>query len=282
MKFIRIIIVGVLILSLTGCNSFTEESDKIKITVAIEPLRYFAERIVEDNIEVITMIPQNASPENYEITTKQMMDFKNSEIYFTLELPSENNSILEVTAENTKIVNLAEIVSDKYKPLKIGNDNDPHILMSISRSKIIIDEILNNVIEINKDNEELYRKNAADLISDLDNLDIEIVESLNGVKNRSFIVYHPSLQYFANEYDLNMVAIQDEGKEASAIQIVNIIDFAKDNNIKVVFYQAEIDSSQAESIAEEIDGKTVMVNPLAYDYIDNYKKMSKLIKDNMK
>jgi hypothetical protein len=25
-----------------------------------------------------------------------------------------------------------------------------------------------------------------------------------------------------------------------------------------------------------------MVNPLAYDYIDNYKKMSKLIKDNMK
>jgi zinc transport system substrate-binding protein len=282
MKLFRIVIVSVLLLSLTGCNSNTEESDKIKISVAIEPLRYFAERIVEDNVEVITMIPQNASPENYEITTKQMMDFKDSNIYFTLELPSEKNSILEVTNENTKIVNLSEIVNDKYEPLKIGSDNDPHIWMSIARSKIIIGEILNSVIELNNDNEELYRKNAADLIADLDSLDMEIMESLNGVKNRSFIVYHPSLQYFADEYDLNMIAIQDEGKEASAIQIVNIIDFAKDNNIKVVFYQAEIDSSQAESIAEEIDGKTVMVNPLAYDYIDNYKKMSKLIKDNMK
>ena len=282
MKYIKILIISMLVLSLTGCDNSTKTSDKLQISVAIEPLRYFADRIFEDTVEVTTMIPQNASPENYEITTKQMMEFTDSDIYFSLNLPSETNSILEVVGENTEVVDLQEIVSEDLEILKLGESYDPHIWMSISRSKAIINTMLEEVIDLNSDNEDLYRNNAKILLAELDSLNNEINNSLKDVTNRYFIVYHPSLQYFANEYNLEMVSIELEGKEASANRIVEIIDFAKENNIKVVFYQAEIDSSQAESKAYEIGGQTVMVNPLAYDYLENYKNMSELIKDNMK
>ncbi len=49
--------------------------------------------------------------------------------------------------------------------------------------------------------------------------------------------------------------------------------FAKKNNIKVIFHQAEIDSEQAETIAKEIGGITTMLTPLSEDYIESMKAL---------
>ena len=72
-----------------------------------------------------------------------------------------------------------------------------------------------------------------------------------------------------------MYALEEEGKEATAQRIIEMIDFAKKENIKAIFYQAEISKEQAKSFAEEIGGKTVMLSPLAENYIDNIKDMAK-------
>ena len=58
-----------------------------------------------------------------------------------------------------------------------------------------------------------------------------------------------------------------------AISPEEIIDFAKKNNIKVIFHQAEIDSAQAETIAKEIDGKTTMLTPLSENYIKSMREL---------
>ena len=53
------------------------------------------------------------------------------------------------------------------------------------------------------------------------------------------LVFHPSFQYFANYFGLNMFALEEHGKEATAKSLANMVDFAKNHNIKAVFYQAE-------------------------------------------
>ena len=45
------------------------------------------------------------------------------------------------------------------------------------------------------------------------------------------------------------------------------IDYALENDIKTVFYQEEFDSTQAETVAEEIGGAVQAVSPLSADYI---------------
>ena len=89
-----------------------------------------------------------------------------------------------------------------------------------------------------------------------------------------FIAYHPAFGYFADDYGLHMIALEEEGKEAAPQTFKEIVDLAKENDIKVIFYQAEVDSRQSEAFAEEIGGRTEQIAPLAPDYIENLEKMA--------
>jgi zinc transport system substrate-binding protein len=71
--------------------------------------------------------------------------------------------------------------------------------------------------------------------------------------------------------------LQIDGKEASSKNFQKIADFAKQYHIKIIFYQEEFDSKQAQALAAEIDGKVEKFAPLASDYIENLKKIAKLL-----
>ena len=76
-----------------------------------------------------------------------------------------------------------------------------------------------------------------------------------------------------------MLALEEEGKEATPQHLQEMIDLAKKEDIKVIFYQEETDSKQAKAYAEEIGGKTAQLAPLAADYIENLEKMAQTIKE---
>ena len=149
---------------------------------------------------------------------------------------------------------------------------------TISRLKTIAEDL--SIID--EKNMETYKKNAEKYISELDKLDNEIKETLAKSEGKSFIIYHPSIGYFADDYGLNMIAIEAEGKEAKARGMQKVIEEAKEKNINVVFYQAEIDSRQSKTIAEEINGKVEKVDPLAEDYINNLRKIANAFKSSVK
>ena len=280
-KIILTILMGLLILS--GCSATDdsqETTSKPIIAVAIAPLKGFAETIVGDKMEVSLMIPQGASPENYEITSSQMMSFNDAQVYFSLELPAEVNSILPVVSETTEVIDLKTIVAASYPTLKLGDEDDPHIWMSIKRSEVMVATMLSEIEKLDPDNRDFYEANAQALLQELSDLDTEVTAALAATDVKEFIAYHPAFQYFADDYGLKMIAIEEDGKEATASQLMEIVDYAKAASIKAIFYQAEIDSSQAESIASEIGGETIQLNPLAEDYIANYREMVDLISNN--
>ncbi len=45
----------------------------------------------------------------------------------------------------------------------------------------------------------------------------------------------------------------------------------------MIFATPEFETKTAETVANEIDGSVVLISPLAKDYIDNLKKISKEI-----
>ncbi|PAB57228.1 metal ABC transporter solute-binding protein, Zn/Mn family [Anaeromicrobium sediminis] len=151
---------------------------------------------------------------------------------------------------------------------------DPHIWLSPKRVKIMVNTIKDNLIEVDPQNKNIYEENAKSYIEKLDKVDKEIKESLKGTEEKSFIIYHPSFGYFADDYNLNMITIEENGKEATAKRLKKIIDHAKDENIKFIFYQEEFHSEQAETIGKEIGAEVIEVSPLAPNYIDNMRNMA--------
>ena len=92
-----------------------------------------------------------------------------------------------------------------------------------------------------------------------------------------FIIYHPALTYLARDYGLEQVAIEDEGKEASAKRIAQIISQARKDGIKRVFYQSEFPESSVSVICEDIGANAVEINPLYEDIFTNIRNIVSLI-----
>jgi zinc transport system substrate-binding protein len=251
--------------------------DKLIIAVSVIPEKTFVEAVCGDLVDVIALIPPGNSPENYEPSPKEMEMFYNSSLYFSIGVRTEEANILPNVGD-IKVVSLAEEVVAVYPERTFeSGDRDPHIWLSPKRVVVMIEIIAREMGTLDQANKETYAKNAQDYIEQLNELDNQITTALTHVQSKKFIVYHPAFGYLADDYGLTMYALEDEGKESTPQHLQEMIDLAKAENISLIFYQEEIDSSQSKAFAEEIGGKTMQLAPLAADYIANYKKMAETI-----
>ncbi|PRR81033.1 metal ABC transporter solute-binding protein, Zn/Mn family [Clostridium vincentii] len=282
------IIVPVLFFSACGVDkegNSLNESEKISVAVSIVPQETFVKAVGGDKVDIITMIPPGKSPENFAPTPEVMEKLSSASLYFSIGVPTESASILPKIGDfnkDIKIVNMAETVSEVYSEIKFeSGERDPHIWLSPKRVKIMIQEIVKELSEKDPSNTSFYETNGDNYINELDKLDTDIKSSLVSLEKNAFICYHPAFGYFADDYGLEMVALEQEGKEATVEDFQKTIDFAKKEKIQAIFYQAEIDSKQSETFASEISGKAEMVEPLSSDYISNLDKMAKTFKETM-
>lgn len=290
-KFICTLLGLTLFLSMllvTGCNKTTEISDpensttkKLIIAVSIVPEQSFVKAVCGDLVEVVTMVPPGNSPENYEPKPSEMERFSKASLCFSIGVPTEEANILP-NVGNIKVISLAEKVATVYPDRTFeSGERDPHIWLSPKRVKLMIDTIADEMSKLDPDNADTYKQNAKAYITQLDAVDEQIKSALDGVQSKKFIVYHPAFGYLADDYDLTMYALEDEGKEATVGHLQEMIDLAKAENIKAIFYQEEIDSSQSKAFTEEIGGKAIQLAPLAADYISNLKNMAETMAEVM-
>lgn len=267
-----------LIFIITSCNKSNIEDSKIIVAVGIVPQATFVEKIAGDLVTIVTLIPPGNSPANYQPLAKEMQKLSNAKIYFTMQMPTEEANILPKVKdfnEEIKIINLRDIVSLKYPLITSSEHNDeehgvdPHIWLSPKRTVLMVQEIANELSILDPTNKEIFQKNAKKYIEEINDLDKTIKETTLSMNNKSFLIYHGSYLYFADDYNLKMIAIEIEGKKATAKEMQHVIDTAKNSDIKVVLYQEEFDDTQARTIAREIGGQAQKVSPLSPNYIES-------------
>ena len=257
------------------------EAKKVTTAVTIVPQKQFVKAVAGENSEVTVMIPPGYSPGNYAPRPSELTKFSDADIYFSMGVPADIQNILPKAKQfnqNIKIVKLADKVAQEYDNRIFPNGSrDPHIWLSPKRVISIVEIIRDELIELNPEKKQLYKENTVDYIDKIKETDQKVENILNKKENNYMLVYHPSFGYFADEYNLKMVAVEEGGKEATAKHLQEIIDFAKENNIDKIFHQAEIDSRQTQALAEEIGAELVKLDPLAEDYLNNLIEMAKKI-----
>lgn len=288
-KILLVVVSAVMLLSLAACQSAdvaaepSETTPALTVAVGIVPEAAFVEAVAGDLVSVVTMVPPGSSPANYQPTAAEMQALSDASIYFTLQMPTEKANILpKVTEfnENIQIVDLRAAAAAVY-PLLSGDGEeldasatdsvDPHLWLSPKRAMVMVQTIADQLSAVDAANKDTYQANAADYIAQLTALDTEIQTAVSALTNKSFLIYHAAYGYFAHDYGLTMIALENEGKQATAEDLQSVIDYAKQNQITTVFYQEEFDDSQAATVAEEIGGVVQKVAPLSSDYIQGLK-----------
>lgn len=287
-KFILFILISIILILVITINTSCSNNkpimkdknvDILTVAVSIIPQVTFVKQVTGDHAEVVVMIPPGKSPANYQPKPEQLKDFSRADIYFSIGVPAEKALLDKAKGlnKNMHIINLANIVSEKYPDIEFSpGKRDPHIWLSPKRVCVIVDTIAQKLSNIDKKNEKVYLKNAREYIDKLNKLDRDIKSSLEKLDKKTFIVYHPAFGYFADDYNMEMISLEKSGKDININSLERVINKAKKENIKVIFYQKEIDSKKVSIIAKEINGDAVRLDPLAPDYIDNMYKTVKI------
>lgn len=264
-------------LSITGCGSLPI-TDYNTITVSIEPLRYVTQAVTGQTFDIETLTPAGASPETYQPTPQQIANMNNSLAYIRVGTLGFERTQLDKITEN--MPHLLCIDASRHIPpiphrhlhpshAKTADGDagsDPHTWTSPRNMKMMADNICEALAALDTTNTRLFVTNFERFASRMDSLDNVIRHKLDAAKSRAFLVYHPALAYFARDYNLKQFSVEEDGKEASAERLAELIEECKAADVKVVFVQKEYAGRTARTIADEIGARIVEINPLAYDY----------------
>ncbi len=279
-KYLFVYIATAVLLASCGGKS---SDDKQTIFVSIAPIKPIVEGIVGDDFTVEILVPAGASPETFEPTPKQFVALNKARMVFGTGLLDFERSLLERVHDQSRVIDLSsgiELISGScshtHHSHHCHHGVDPHIWCSPKSLATMATNAYNAIVAAMPDSVG-YADNYTLLADKLLALDEEVAEMCKMSSLPYFIIYHPALTYLARDYDLEQVAIEDEGKEPSAKHISQIIDRARKDGIKRVFYQSEFPESSVEVICEDIGAQSVEIDPLAENIFDNIRQMAYLI-----
>jgi len=308
MKKIWILGMGLLLMALTACSANeTSENDKSLVIVGVGPMKEWVEAIAGDTVDVEVMIPPGNSPANYEPSTKQLLMLEDMDRYFAMGVGAETEGFLYriYPDPDPRVIHLYEEVGavmpdrmmeahshgeehedeheegheEGHEELHVGRD--PHIWLSIPRAIVMVEKMTEELIAINPDQAENYKQGADAYIQELENLHKDLQAGFAQADKNHFLLFHPALGYFADEYGLTMMVIEEGGKAATPTHLIEVIDEAKAVGINTVFYQSEFDENQARTIAEELDGDLVSLSVLGENYLENMKQIGNALLTSM-
>jgi zinc transport system substrate-binding protein len=266
----------ILLLCLYACAGCTPPTEENYVVVTIEPQRYFAEKIAGNRFVIHTLVPTGQSPETYDPTPRQMMRIGKSRAWLQIGHIGFEQAWMQHTLDNNprmQVFNLSEgfaVITEEEHEDGIHSHHpggvDPHIWSCIGGARAIAENTLKAFLSLDKDGESYYRQNYDSLTAEIDRTEDLIRRTLSPLEARAFIIYHPSLTYFAREFGLSQLCIETDGKEPSPAQLKELADIAGTYHPRVVFVQQEFDRKNAERMAEETRCRLVTINPQNYHW----------------
>jgi zinc transport system substrate-binding protein len=257
-----------------ACGSEQPDRDRPLVVVSVLPQAFFVERIGADLVEIAVMIPPGASPAAHEPNLGQLEALSRASLYVKVghpHFPFEAAWLEQLLAERRDLP-----VVDASAGLERTED-DPHIWVSPRHARAMARNIGTALAALLPAQAATLESRLERLLAEIDATDTEVREILRDSRGRAFFVFHPAWGYFAEEYGLRQVAIQESGKEPDPRALAEFIEEAKEAQVKVVFAQPHFDAASARVIAEELGGRVESLDPLAYDWPRNLRDAARAI-----
>lgn len=291
---------------LASCSS--RDSHRKAVAVSLPPQASLLREITGDSIDIITLMASDANPESFEVTIKNMRGIADADLYMkvgnlafeetlTDRISQANNSLkfTDISQGITPIYGThshpaghnhsADHDHDSSTPSDLSHSSDlsshhdhdhenlavdPHTWTSITNLKIMAANMLDAVNDIDPANKAYYDANYQQLIHRLDSIDTAISSRLSSSSSKAFLIWHPSLSYFARDYNLNQIPLGQDNKEMTPGQMRDTHERAAKEDVKVMFIQQNFDANQAQTIADELGVTVVQINPLDADYLRQF------------
>lgn len=272
-KFISVILTALIcILSLCSCGGNTVETDGLSIVCTTFPQYDYLKAIIGNEDNLTLLVDDGGDLHSYEPTARDIIRIStadlfvyvggNSDKWVESTLKSANNPDMKTIA----LTDLVETYKEEYVAgMEHNHDDehaavDEHIWLSLRNAATITQALCDAVCEIDKENEQLYRTNAAEYVSQLNALDIEYQAVVSTAK-RNVLLFADRFpfRYLVEDYNLEYYAAFagcSSESEASFKTMAFLIDKTNELKLPVILTIDGSDGSLAKTVCEETGAKS--------------------------
>lgn len=284
----KLLILATVALVAMGCGTRSPRvGEKPVILVSILPQKTFVEKIGGSDFKISLLIPHGANPTTYSLLPAQMAEISEARLWLRMGFVGFELSWKERIREVNRRMEVADlsegvalIGGNSSDPRGGKSGIDPHTWLSPANVRVMAARILEELTKINPEKKKEYTAKYEEFLKEIDATDREIREILDNSAGKKVISYHPSLTYFARDYGLVQLSVEQGGKEPTPGQLAQLVQTARTENIRVIYIQSEFDRELATVFAGEIEGSVIQIWPLNPDWSANLTGIARQISEN--
>ena len=137
-----------------------------------------------------------------------------------------------------------------------GHDHghwDPHYWMDPGNAAVMVRNLQEGFALADPDHGDAYARNGEEAAGQLPSFAGDCTQALEGAEGAALIPFHDGFRYFAQALGLPLLASieEEEGSEASAMEINEITQLVKEHQLPVIFTEVNGSDATAQAIARE-------------------------------
>lgn len=227
-KLTSILLIGIFVITLSGCDIKSDTMENIEIYTTNYPIEYITQRLYGDHSTINSIYPNGIKIDDYNLTNKQITDYSDSDLYIFNGLNEKEKSY--VNKMRNKNNNLKIIDTTLYMEYDEAIEElwlDPsNFLMMAQNIKKGFGEYIDNYY-LNND----IDKNYENLKIEASNLDAKIKSTVEKADNKTIVATSNMFKYL-EKYGLTVYTLEG-GINSKDIEKVKTLIY--NNKIKYIF-----------------------------------------------
>jgi len=248
----------------------------VHVAVTVPPQAWLVRRLAGDRAEVEVMLPPGVSEHTYEPTPQQVARLSAARLVVEVGHPALlfERRLLDAMRSERRMGTLVVDMSRHAPP-----ESDPHLWVSPAAMRGAAVDVASALAKLDPAAAALYARRLPGVLAAIDDTARDVRAQLCAARGRRLYVYHPAWAHLLHDCGITQVAIEAEGKEPSARQLVALVEAARRDRARMLFVQRGFSARPAEQIAQEIGARVVAVDPLAEDWPTNLRAVARLFRE---
>jgi len=239
------------------------------VVTSIKPVDALVAMVMQGVGVPYLIIANNSSPHDYALRPSDAKALEEADLVFWIgpQLEASLTRPFKTLAAKGKIITFADLDTMVRLPLRSGNGINMHFWLDPENAGFMVREIAKQLSLLDPDNSGKYQKNAAEAVSELRNLTLEIAAILRPVSDRKFITFHNAYRYFQERFSMPaLTSITINPQTAPGVRrIEQIQQLIARNNVGCIFSEPQFSPRLIKAINEGSGVKIGVLDPLGAD-----------------
>jgi manganese/zinc/iron transport system substrate-binding protein len=257
-------------LVLSACSGSSASVDnidmtqrQIRVTTTIGMISDIVKNIGGERVAVTGLMGPGVDPHLFKASEGDLRALEKADLIFYngLHLEAGMASLLERMGEQKRVIAVTNGIDKSMllaSPVYAGA-YDPHVWFDVRLWKLAAEKVRDTLVELDPGSADLYQKNAAAYLAELEVLDNYVRQQAERVPpdKRVLITAHDAFSYFGKSYGYEVRGLQGISTQAEAgtSDVQELASFIVERQIPAVFIETSIPRRNIEAVQAAVNAR---------------------------